>query len=137
MASPPIAELTAQVVTLTDQVTTLSNRLSVAEQNQALNAAQTGSMRGGDAGVFDKKRLYPKELKESGSFRSWSERFLAWLEMDHEEIGIAFKHAGRQESALDTSGLTPLQASYSKAVYSHLRSLTEGFRAKPVKLSAL
>ena len=70
MASPPIAELTAQVVTLTDQVTTLTNRLSIAEQNQALNAAQAGSMRGGggDAGVFDKKRLYPKELKEASSF---------------------------------------------------------------------
>ena len=86
-----------------------------------------GSRGGGDAGVFDKKRLYPKELKEAGSFRSWSERFLAWLDMDNEEIGKAFKRAGRQESPLDTSGLTPLQASYSKAIYGHLRSLTEGF----------
>ena len=74
MASPSIAELTAQVVTLTDQVTTLTSRLTIAEQNQTLHTAQVGSRGGGDAGVFDKKRLYTKELKEAGSFRSWSER---------------------------------------------------------------
>ena len=118
-------ELTAQIVSLTDQIQTLTNRLSIAEQNALLQAQ--GS-KGGDAGVFDKKRLYPKELKEAGSFRSRSERFLAWLDMDNEEIGAAFKRAGRQDNPLDTSGLTPLQASYSKAIYGHLRSLTEGFR---------
>ena len=136
MASPSIAELTAQVIALTDQLNTLTSRLSIAEQNQNLHAAQPGSRGGGDAGVFDKKRLYPKELKEAGSFRSWSERFLAWLDMDNEEIGKAFKRAGRQESPLGTSGLPPLQASYSKAIYGHLRSLTEGYRkaSKVVRL---
>ena len=127
MASPSIAELTAQVTALTDQLNTLTSRLSIAEQNQTLHAAQAGSRGGGDAGVFDKKRLYPKELKEASSFRSWSERFLAWLEMDNEEIGLAFKRAGRQDNPLDISGLTPLR---------HLRSLTEGFRkaSKVVRL---
>ena len=44
--------------------------------------------------------------------------------MDNEEVGRAFLKAGKQESALDTSGLTPLQAVYSKAIYGHLRSST-------------
>ena len=70
-----MAELTAQVIALTDQLNTLTSRLSIAEQNQTLHAAQAGSRGGGDAGVFDKKRLYPKEMKEAASFRSWSERF--------------------------------------------------------------
>ena len=48
--------------------------------------------------------------------------------MDNEAIGQAFLRAGKQESALDVSGLTPIQDSYSKAIYCHLRSLTEGFR---------
>ena len=68
-------ELIDQVVTLTDQVQTLSARLQVAENNVTMQS-QTGS-RGGDGSVFDKKRLYPKELKDNSSFRSWSERFLA------------------------------------------------------------
>ena len=29
---------------------------------------------------------------------------------------------------MDVSGLTPIQESYSKAIYGHLRALTEGFR---------
>ena len=48
--------------------------------------------------------------------------------MDNEEIGQAFKRAGKQEDPLDVSGLTPLQSSYSKAICGHLRALTEGFR---------
>ena len=104
------AELTAQIVSLNDQIQTLNNRLSIAEQN-ALLQAQGGSKGGGDSGVFDKKRLYPKDLKDGSSFRSWSERFLAWVTMDNEEIGKAFLRAGKQESALDVSGLTQIQAS--------------------------
>ena len=122
-------ELTAQVVALTDQLQTVETRLQVAENNVTMQAqqAQTGS-RGGDGSVFDKKRLYPKELKDNSSFRSWSERFLAWLSMDNQEIGQAFLRAGKQEDPLDTSGLTVLQLAYSKAVYGHLRALTEGYR---------
>ena len=48
--------------------------------------------------------------------------------MDSEEIGEAFKRAGKQEDPLDTTGLTPLQSAYAKAIFGHLRSLTEGFR---------
>ena len=87
-------ELTDQVVALTDQVQTLSTRLQVAEGNVTMQA-QTGS-RGGEGSVFDTKRLYPKELKDNTSFRSWSERFLAWLSMDNEAIGQAFLRAGKQ-----------------------------------------
>ena len=56
--------------------------------------------------------------------------------MDNEEIGQAFKRAGRQEDPLDVSGLIVIQAQYSKAIYGHLRALTEGFRkaAKVVRL---
>ena len=82
-----IQELTAQVVALTDQVQTLSNRLSVAQQNATLQT-QMGT-RGSDSGVLDKKRLYPKELKDSTS--------------TNEEIGDAFQRAGRQEISLDVS----------------------------------
>ena len=70
-----LQELTAQVVALTDQIQTLTNRLSIAEQNATLQT-QTGT-RGGDSGVFDKTKLHPKELKDSTSFCSWSERFVA------------------------------------------------------------
>ena len=54
-------ELTAQIVLLTDQIQTLSNRLSVAEQNQTM---QHAGSKGGEHGVFDKKRRYPKDLKD-------------------------------------------------------------------------
>ena len=80
--------------------------------------------------------LYPKELKENTSFRSWSERFIAWVAMDNEEIARAFHRAGKQEQPLDVSGLSDLQSSYSGALYGHLRSLTEGYRkaAKIVRI---
>ena len=85
-------------------------------------------MQGGDRGIFDKKKLYPREFKESASIRSWSERFLAWIAMDNEEIGQVFKRASKQEDPLDVSGLAVIQIAYSKAIYGHLRALTEGFR---------
>ena len=97
-----IAELAAQIVALTDQVNTLTNRLSVAEQNVAMQQQQqnTGTGNGGNKdGVFDKKRLYPKELKEGTSFRSWSERMISWLSMDKDEVAKAFRQAGRQDNA--------------------------------------
>ena len=78
--------------------------------------------------MFDKKRLYPKEFKDSTSFRSWGERFIAWLAMDDDEVARAFTCAGKQEQPLETSDLTDLQLRYSKAVYGHLRSLTENYR---------
>ena len=119
-------ELINQVVQLTDQLQTLSARLQVAENNVTMQTLS--GPRGGDGSVFDKKRLYPKELKDNSSFRSWSERFLAWLSLDNAEIGHAFLRAGKQEDPLDTSGLTVIQLAYSKAVYGHLRALTEGYR---------
>ena len=70
-------ELTAQIIILTDQIQTLNNRVSIAEQNATLQT-QGGSM-GGDSGIFDKKKLYPKDLNDASSFRTWSERFLAWV----------------------------------------------------------
>ena len=97
-------ELTDQIIALNDQVKSLSTRLLFAEGNASMQAQ--GGSRGGEGSVFDKKRLYPKELKDSTSFRSWSERFIAWLSMDNEEIGSAFLRAGKQEDSLDYSGLT-------------------------------
>ena len=131
-----IGELTQQVVVLTDQVQTLNDRLVVAEQNATAAQTQGAVSRGSDSGVFDKKRLYLKELKDSMSFRSWSERFLAWIAMDNADIGQAFKKAGKQDVPLDVSGLSGMQTAYSKAIYGHLRALTENFRkaAKIVRL---
>ena len=56
--------------------------------------------------------------------------------MDNDEICKAFLRAGKQENALDISGLTVLQLACSKAIYGHLRSLTENFRkaAKIIRL---
>ena len=82
MATPSVAEITAQLVVPTDQVQTLSSHLLIAEQNAILQA-QSGMRGGGDSGIFDMKKLYPRELKESGSFRSWSERVLARISMDN------------------------------------------------------
>ena len=114
MAAASHDELTAQIIILTDQILTLINRVSIAEQNATLQAQ--GGSRGGDSGIFDKKKLYQKALKDGSSFRTWSERFLAWVTMDNQEIGSAFTKAGRQEDPLDVSSLTPLQVSYNKAI---------------------
>ena len=129
-----IAELTEQVVALTDQVQTLMTRMAVTEQDVALSAPRTGQSN--DSGIFDKCKLYPTELKENTSFWSWSERFIAWVAMENEEIARAFLRAGKRDQPLDTSGLTAEQASYSIALYGHVRALTEGFRkaAKIVRL---
>ena len=107
-----LQELTAQVVALTDQVQTLSSRLQVAEGLATLHGA--GGKK--ESGVCDVKRLYPKEFKDTSSFRFWSERFIAWLAMDNEEVARAFTRAGKQEQPLDMSGLSDLQMSYSKAI---------------------
>ena len=93
-----LAELTAQVVALTGQVQTLTTRVAVAEQNVTLSVPRTGWSN--DSGIFDKRKLYPKELKENTSFRSWSERFIAWVAVDNEEIARAFHRAGKQEVIL-------------------------------------
>ena len=96
-----IAELTAQVVALTAEVQTLTTRWGVAEQAVATAGGQqqqgTG---GGSAGVFDKKRLCPKELKDCTVFRTWAERFVSWVTMDNEEVGKAFERAARQDKTL-------------------------------------
>ena len=104
-------ELTAQIIILSDQIQTLTNRVAIAEQNATLQAQGGGSRGGGDSGVFDKKKLYPKDLKDGSSFKTWSERFLAWVSMDNQDIGSAFTKAGRQDDPLDISGLTPIQTS--------------------------
>ena len=104
------AELTQQLVVLTDQVATLNDRLIVAEQNASAAQAQGGGGgmgRGSDSGIFDKKRLYPKELRDQTSFRSWSERFIAWITMDNADVGQAFQKAGRQDDPLDVASLSP------------------------------
>ena len=56
--------------------------------------------------------------------------------MDNEEIGMAFKRAGKQDNPLDVSGLTQIQTANSKATYGHFRALTERVRkaAKIVRL---
>ena len=56
-------ELTGLTIILTDQIQTLSNRLNIAEQNAMLQAQ--GGSRGGDSGVFSKKKLYPKDFEAS------------------------------------------------------------------------
>ena len=133
-----LAEVTQQVVVLIDQVQTLNDRLIVAEQNATAAQAQGrgGMGRGSDSGIFDKKRLYPKELRDSTSFRSWSERFIAWITMDNPEVGQAFQRAGRQDDPLDVQSLSVQQVAYSKAIYAHLRAITENFKkaAKVVRL---
>ena len=71
-----IAELTAQVVALTDQVQTLTMRVGAAEHHTVAPKPQPS-----DSGIFDKRKLYPKELRETSSFWTWSERFIAWVAM--------------------------------------------------------
>ena len=91
-----LQELTAQVVALTAEVQTLTSRLTIAEQVASAQQAQGGNGGvGGSARIFDKKCLYPKELKETTSFRTWAERFVAWVTMDNEEVGKAFAKAAR------------------------------------------
>ena len=74
-----VAELTAQVVALTDQVQTLTMRIGAAEHHAI--APRTGQP--SDSGIFDKRKLYPNELKENSSFRTLSERFIAWVSMEN------------------------------------------------------
>ena len=40
----------------------------------------------------------------------------------------SFFCTGKQDHPLDVINLTPLRMAYSKAIYGHLRSFTEGFR---------
>ena len=118
MASPmaSMAELTAQVVALTDQVATLMTRVAVAEQNVTMSAQGPRNQMSGDSGIFDKKKLYPKELKENTSFRTWSERFIAWVSMDDADIGRAFLRAGKQDQTiLFKRGFIPISVTKSKA----------------------
>ena len=131
-----LAEVTQQVVVLIDQVQTLNDRLVVAEQNVTAAQAQAGMGRGSDSGIFDKKRLYPKELRDSTSFRSWSERFIAWITMDNAEVGQAFQRAGRQEDPLDVSSLSVMQVSYSKAI-SAISALSLRTSGRPPRSCAL
>ena len=110
-----IAELTVQVVASTDQVHTLMTRVAVAEQNVTMSALRTRGSK--DSGIFDKKRLYSKALKENTSFRSWSERFIAWVAVDNEEIARAFHRVVKQEQLFDVSGLSGFESSFLSAVW--------------------
>ena len=67
-----VAELTAQVVALTDQLQTLTMRVGAAEHH-----AVAPKVHSSDSGIFDKRKLYPKEQKDNTSFKTWSERFIA------------------------------------------------------------
>ena len=92
------AEMTAQIVSFTDTNNALAQRLDNAEREigrLSVGAARTQSAGDGSGkdGIFDKKRLYPKELQETTSFKSWADRFLSWLKMDSEVIGNAFLRA--------------------------------------------
>ena len=125
-----VEELTAQLVALTSEVQTLRNRVAVAEQNLAASAGQNagGGAHGSNSGVFDKKRLYPEKLKEEKYFTSWADDVLQWIALDNEDVAKAFDKAGKQEEPLALGDLSATQLSYSKAVYSHLRSLTQGLK---------
>ena len=87
-----VAELTAQVVALIDQLQTLTMRIGAAEQHAIAPRKGQSS----DSGIFDKSKLYPKELKENSYFKTWSERFVAWVAMENEAIAQAFTRAGKQ-----------------------------------------
>ena len=60
-----IAELTAQVVALTDQVQTLMTRVAVTEQNVTMSPHGPTAGMSGDSGIFDKKKLYSKSSKKN------------------------------------------------------------------------
>ena len=123
-----LAEITQQVVSLTTEVATLTSRLAAAEQAAQSSQKGSGKGGGGGSGVFDKKRLYPKDLKDTTPFRSWADRFIAWVGMDNREIATAFTRAAKQEGKLDLAGLTEEQVNYSRAIYGHLRAPTEGYK---------
>ena len=76
----------AFVAELTDQIIQLGQRLGLAEaevirQKTLIKELQTsGGSREqgqGQSSVFDKKRLYPKDLREGSNFKRWSEWFVA------------------------------------------------------------
>ena len=58
MASPmaSMAELTVQVVALTDQVKTLTMRVAVAEEDVTMSGQGPRMQMSGDIGIFDKKK---------------------------------------------------------------------------------
>ena len=72
-------EMTAQIVALTDTNNALATRHDAAEGQitRLISAGQTRVQSTGDSsgkdGIFDKKRLCPKELRETTSFNSWSD----------------------------------------------------------------
>ena len=68
-----LGEVTQQVVALTAEVSALTTRLAAAEQEAQRGGSKgSGKGGGGDKGsVFDKARLYPKELKDTTNFSSW------------------------------------------------------------------
>ena len=63
-----VEELAAQVVALIDRVQILTMRIGAAEHHAIGPRAGHSS----DSGIFDKRKLYPKELKENTSFKIWS-----------------------------------------------------------------
>ena len=96
-------ELTNQLVALTDANNALAKRLDLAEvelvrQKGLVTAGQGHGGQGGGSGVFDNKRLYPKELKEHTVFRTWAERFIAWIAMDSRNMATGFERAAKQAS---------------------------------------
>ena len=132
-------ELTNQLVALTDSNNKLAQRLDLAEaelvrQKSLVAAAQGHGGQGGGAGVFDKKRLYPKELKEHTVFRTWAERFIAWMAMDSRNVATGFERATKVKEFIEPP-VDESQKAYSEAIYGHLRMLTEGHK-KAAKIVA-
>ena len=125
-----VEQLTRQVVALTTEVGTLANRLVFTEQEivrRGTGAPAGNGKKGGGSGVFDQKKLYPKDLKESASFRSWASRFIAWLRMDSSEIAAMYETVAKTKVKAPMPS-DPQQAAYARAIYAHLRSLTEGYK---------
>ena len=110
-----VAELTARVVALTDQVQTLTMRIGAAEHHAIAPRAGQSS----DSGIFDKRKLYPKELKESTSLKTWSERFIACVAMENEAIAQAFTSTSSPINVLVIPG-TLHHGSCSRNVHSRL-----------------
>ena len=72
-----MAELTAQLVALTDANNALAARVDLAEnelvrQKNLVGAGPAHGEHGGGSGVFDEKRLYPKNPKEHTVFQMWA-----------------------------------------------------------------
>ena len=123
-ATPSMAELTQQLVNLTDQLEQASQRIVALEQRSSgvhLAGQPDHDETRTKGGIFDKSNMIPDRLTQKSDFKEWSEEYLEYIEFQSEKLAELLTIARDSESPILGMGPDDDTRLEAKALYKSLK----------------